>query len=287
MAMEEASGYCQGCEQQVLIRRKGINHLLHLLLSVFTAGIWLVVWILTGLLRQPWLCSSCGRKVRKGERREPSYTGGSRNRGASYPPALYETRSEKRTTLLIGVGITAFVVAVIVALFALQPHAATPSGGDPAPTALAASIGAPAADTPTDVPADTPTPDPGAQKGEVHICTFANYSASDARCLQDDTSVDLTAQDQARVVWPTSLNGTDATTIQVLQQDGTGTWQVTNSMAVPGDAATSADGSHATYTVQGITLGSNVNSHCNAPYLIRVVNADNHQLGQAPLTTSC
>ena len=275
--MEEGSGYCLQCERQVLIRRKGINHILHLLLTIFTAGIWLIIWILTALIRQPWRCGVCGSKqIKRGERR---------NRGV----AVQGGRPDQSggTKLVIGLGVTALAVAAVAGILALQPRAATPSSGDPASTELAASIGVPAADTPTDVPADTPTPDPGAQKGEVHICTFVHYSAGDVSCLQDDVSVDLTAQDQARVVWPTSLNGTDAATIQVLQQDGTGTWQVTNSMPVSADAVQSSDGTHATSTVGSITFGANVSSHCNAPYLIRVVNADNHQLGQAPLTTSC
>ena len=31
--------------QAVLLRGKQVNHILHLLLSVFTAGIWLIVWL--------------------------------------------------------------------------------------------------------------------------------------------------------------------------------------------------------------------------------------------------
>ena len=33
-------------EDKVAKESKGTNHILHLLLSVFTAGIWLIVWVL-------------------------------------------------------------------------------------------------------------------------------------------------------------------------------------------------------------------------------------------------
>ena len=38
------------------------NHVLHLLLSVFTIGIWLPVWALVGFSRERPRCAVCGRK---------------------------------------------------------------------------------------------------------------------------------------------------------------------------------------------------------------------------------
>ena len=70
MAIDEETGWCFECEHRVLVRRRGVNHLLHLALTVLTAGIWVIVWILTALVHEPWRCSVCGTKnVRKGERR--------------------------------------------------------------------------------------------------------------------------------------------------------------------------------------------------------------------------
>ena len=69
MAVDEETGWCYACEQRVLLHRRGVNNLLHFLLSVCTVGVWLIVWILNTLVRQPWRCSQCGSKnVRKGER---------------------------------------------------------------------------------------------------------------------------------------------------------------------------------------------------------------------------
>lgn len=63
MATQEATGFCKGCGKQVMIRRKGTNHLLHLLLSVITFGLWIIVWILTSIKIGGWRCTQCGRKV--------------------------------------------------------------------------------------------------------------------------------------------------------------------------------------------------------------------------------
>jgi hypothetical protein len=57
---EEASGYCTDCKKQVLIRRKGTNHLLHLILTLVTGGLWLIVWILCAIKIGGWRCSQCG-----------------------------------------------------------------------------------------------------------------------------------------------------------------------------------------------------------------------------------
>ncbi|MHC4062401.1 MAG: hypothetical protein ACYSR4_03310 [Planctomycetota bacterium] len=57
---EEASGYCTHCQKQVLIRRKGTNHVLHLLLTLVTGGLWLIVWILCAIKIGGWRCVQCG-----------------------------------------------------------------------------------------------------------------------------------------------------------------------------------------------------------------------------------
>jgi hypothetical protein len=61
--LEEAKGYCQTCEKQVLIKRKGTNHLLHLLLTLLTGGFWIIVWILCAIKVDVWRCSQCGEKA--------------------------------------------------------------------------------------------------------------------------------------------------------------------------------------------------------------------------------
>ncbi len=60
MAIQEKSGFCATCEQHVLVRRKGTNHLLHLLLSLVTAGLWIIIWILVSVKIGGWRCAQCG-----------------------------------------------------------------------------------------------------------------------------------------------------------------------------------------------------------------------------------
>lgn len=60
MAIQEATGFCKGCNKQMLIRRKGTNHILHFLLTIFTVGLWLIIWILASIKIGGWRCSQCG-----------------------------------------------------------------------------------------------------------------------------------------------------------------------------------------------------------------------------------
>ena len=62
MSMEQCQMYCKGCQRAVLAQRPKVNHILHLLLSILTAGIWIIVWILVSALHLGgWKCSGCGR----------------------------------------------------------------------------------------------------------------------------------------------------------------------------------------------------------------------------------
>jgi hypothetical protein len=62
MGFEESSQFCTGCNRQTLARRKTPSHVLHLLLTIFTAGLWLPVWILCCVrIGSGWRCATCGR----------------------------------------------------------------------------------------------------------------------------------------------------------------------------------------------------------------------------------
>lgn len=63
MAFQESSKWCRSCKKQVLVRRPGTNHLLHLILSVVTAGVWVIIWLLSCVRFGGWRCSQCGRKI--------------------------------------------------------------------------------------------------------------------------------------------------------------------------------------------------------------------------------
>jgi hypothetical protein len=62
---KESKGYCRTCKKHVLIRRKGTNHLLHLILTILTGGLWIVVWILCSVQIDVWRCSQRGSKARR------------------------------------------------------------------------------------------------------------------------------------------------------------------------------------------------------------------------------
>lgn len=60
MGTEYVRGYCPNCQENVLGVRKGTNHVLHLLLSIITFGIWIIIWILVSIKIGGWRCSVCG-----------------------------------------------------------------------------------------------------------------------------------------------------------------------------------------------------------------------------------
>lgn len=66
MTDQKKSGFCQVCNKRVVVFRKGTNHILHLLLSILTMGLWLIVWIGTVIKFGGWRCAECGsNRVRK------------------------------------------------------------------------------------------------------------------------------------------------------------------------------------------------------------------------------
>jgi hypothetical protein len=79
-----SSAYCPTCDQQRMHSGKQPNHILHLLLSCITFGIWLPVWLVLSVARKP-RCMQCGMK-QGAARAESTYT----NRpihGTTTPPA--------------------------------------------------------------------------------------------------------------------------------------------------------------------------------------------------------
>ena len=70
----EEMRYCKNCQRQTLQRKnsKQMSWLMHLFLTVITAGLWLIVWIIMLLwhtinktataIGSSWICSVCGSK---------------------------------------------------------------------------------------------------------------------------------------------------------------------------------------------------------------------------------
>lgn len=64
MSVIESSGYCAHCDRVTLHHKQRINNVLHLLLTICTGGLWLIVWLLLGGANSAkrMRCTSCGRK---------------------------------------------------------------------------------------------------------------------------------------------------------------------------------------------------------------------------------
>jgi len=63
MAEQKTSGFCKNCNEQVVMFRKGANHILHLILSIITGGLWIIVWIGSAIKVGGWRCINCGAKL--------------------------------------------------------------------------------------------------------------------------------------------------------------------------------------------------------------------------------
>lgn len=63
MGLQQTSKWCKRCARNVLATRPGTNHILHLLLSLVTCGLWLIIWILASVRIGGWRCQTCGKKL--------------------------------------------------------------------------------------------------------------------------------------------------------------------------------------------------------------------------------
>lgn len=61
--METSRKHCYRCGQDVLVTADSTNHILHLLLSIITGGLWLVIWAIAANLPKDWKCTKCGDSV--------------------------------------------------------------------------------------------------------------------------------------------------------------------------------------------------------------------------------
>lgn len=64
MGTQKKRMFCQEEVRMVLAERQTPNHVLHLLLSVVTAGLWLPVWFLVTIFGSgAYKCPSCGART--------------------------------------------------------------------------------------------------------------------------------------------------------------------------------------------------------------------------------
>lgn len=62
MAQKQEMRDCRECGRKTLHLRQSANHVLHLLLTLVTFGVWGVVWFLLALSPSPPVCTGCGSK---------------------------------------------------------------------------------------------------------------------------------------------------------------------------------------------------------------------------------
>jgi hypothetical protein len=61
--MNITKGFCHDCDKNVKLQKKGLNHILHIILTIFTLGVWgliYVVLLIAALGGFGWKCSECG-----------------------------------------------------------------------------------------------------------------------------------------------------------------------------------------------------------------------------------
>ncbi len=56
----ETSRYCARCRAMVLASGRRANHLLHLILTLVTGGLWILGWAIVALIPVPLRCRQCG-----------------------------------------------------------------------------------------------------------------------------------------------------------------------------------------------------------------------------------
>jgi DNA-directed RNA polymerase subunit RPC12/RpoP len=64
MFQKQSSAFCPHCERRVLTLGTAPNHVLHLILTFFTVGLWGFIWLAVALGKiGGYRCSKCGTPV--------------------------------------------------------------------------------------------------------------------------------------------------------------------------------------------------------------------------------
>jgi hypothetical protein len=140
MSYEQAHGYCATCCRHALFQRPSINHVLHLLISVFLLGVWLPVWLLISIARPGWRCVFCATDGRAARTPRPPATYQFARAGA---PARPSTRRVGPPALSPTVAICAIFATLICGVFlgasrlANRQASTSPVGGGVAKAAAA------------------------------------------------------------------------------------------------------------------------------------------------------
>src|SRR5262245_14877822 len=100
--MRENTGYCHSCKRQVLVRQETTNDVLYAILTIFSCGLWGIVWFFSSLTNRPWRCTACGMLATVGDysgwiqqqqlRESRIYSEGLRE--PEKPPSIFELDGE-------------------------------------------------------------------------------------------------------------------------------------------------------------------------------------------------
>lgn len=65
MGTKVAQRYCPHDKRMVLATKQTPNHILHLILTAITGGLWAIVWFILAVIasERPWRCPDCGGKT--------------------------------------------------------------------------------------------------------------------------------------------------------------------------------------------------------------------------------
>jgi len=66
MGIEQTFRYCGRCRRSTMAYRPSASHILHLLLTILTGGIWLIVWFGSCVRVGGWKCGTCGKQNSSG-----------------------------------------------------------------------------------------------------------------------------------------------------------------------------------------------------------------------------
>ncbi len=64
MSLKTKGAFCAHCQKQVMAQGPKPNHILHLILSIISFGLWLPVWLILSLAKVGgYRCTQCGSTV--------------------------------------------------------------------------------------------------------------------------------------------------------------------------------------------------------------------------------
>ena len=102
MPSDQVVVYCKNCKKNTVQIKQRANHILHLLLSVVTVGIWLIVWFFIALFTSDTpTCTVCGNEIKNSNNKRETTKKGIENKN----PELKTKKLSKLKIFSIVIGI--------------------------------------------------------------------------------------------------------------------------------------------------------------------------------------